>query len=201
MSKHAPAQPAEACVSPHGRVPINQHRDCIGSFDAQPGATVDTHHCCPPLWWKLKVVHAALMRSYALMQVECMGWYWFDILCTTDRMYSWCFLSKILVHRCMLVSSGVCSFCLHRFTHICAASRPILGRSPFCYIIRVPSLSHSVYVRNAQLLFIHLSEQQLNRKQLKRGVFLHSGGCLHPVSGPLGKNTTSEEAEGWWSTA
>lgn len=57
-------------------------------------------------------------------------------------------------------------------------------------------MSHSVYVRNYQLLFIHLSDQQLNQNQLKRGVFVHNDGCLHPVSGPLGKNTTSEETEG-----
>lgn len=49
MTKHALAQPAEECVSPHERVPINQHHDCIASLDAQPGAAADTHGCSPPL--------------------------------------------------------------------------------------------------------------------------------------------------------
>lgn len=142
-----------------------------------------------------KRVDAALMRRYDLMEVECMGCYWLGIMCTNDRMYLWCFLSKILVHGSMLVSSGVCSFCLN---HSPASTRCLV---PSPDIIRVLIMSHSVYVRNYQLLFTHLSDQQLNQNQLKRGAFIHSDGCLHPVSGPLGKNTTSEETEGWWSTA
>lgn len=48
-------------------------------------------------------VDSALMRSDGLMQVECKGCYWLDISCTSDRIYLWCILFKLLDHRCMLV--------------------------------------------------------------------------------------------------
>lgn len=48
-----------------------------------------------------KRVDAALMRNYGLMLVECVGCYWLDVMCTNDRMYLWCFLSKVLVIWCL----------------------------------------------------------------------------------------------------
>lgn len=145
----------------------------------------------PTTLMETKWVDASLMRNYGLMLVEWVGCYWLDVMCTNDRMYLWCFLSEVLVHRRMFGFIWVCSF----------TSSPILWLSPFHDVIRVQLMSHSVYVRNYQLLFIHPPDQQLNQNQLKRRVFVYNDGCLHPVSGPLGKNTTSEETEGWWSTA
>lgn len=47
-----------------------------------------------------KAVNAALMRSYALMQVGCMGCYRLDILCASDRMYGVFFLKSLTTDAC-----------------------------------------------------------------------------------------------------
>lgn len=47
-----------------------------------------------------KAVNTALMRSYALMQVGCMGCYWLDILCANDRMYGVFFLKSLSTDAC-----------------------------------------------------------------------------------------------------